>query len=148
MVQDPSSGPKADVLGRLLDFLRGLLSREPVRLAIVRRYADANGSYVGELYMEQTLRRKHDVLTGYVMIGASLDSFPLMQGGVHGGAWGWLDTDNDFLAPMPPGKLRVGSLDPFDNDNVRRMVARMPKRTMTLIIQNRFIEHVMERKEC
>jgi hypothetical protein len=131
----------------MIQWLRNLFSRKPVRLAIVRRYADANGSYVGELYMDQAVRRKHDTFTGYAMIGVSLDTLPLDWVDDPATWCGFtLDTMNDFLAPMTLYTVRVGALDPQDNDNVRKMVARLPRRNMTLVIQNRFIEHVMEPK--
>jgi hypothetical protein len=131
------------MLNKLFSFLRGLFNRSPVRFAIVRRYADANGSYVGELYMEQTVKN----VISYNMIGASLDTLPLESAEVlTAGVAFDLDTKNDFLIPMPLGTLRVGALDPKDNDRVRRMVASLPRRRMMLVVQNRFIEHVMERK--
>ncbi len=130
---------------RLLGFLRSLFSHRPVRLAIVRRYQDANGSYVGELYMEQTVKN----VTSYNMVGVSLDSMPFGAG--MGGSTSLLvrdrlDTANDFLAHMPPNTVRVGALDPRDNDAVRRMVSDLPRRNMTLAVQNCFIEHVLEPK--
>jgi len=134
------------MIRRLFDFVRSMLSPPSVRLAIVRRYQDANGNYVGELYMDQTIKRRHDTLAGYTMIGASLDSLPLSFD-ESSMVWG-LDTRNDFLAHMPRAVVRVGALDPKDNDGVRRMVAKLPRRNMTLVIQNRFIEHVMDRKPC
>ena len=129
------------VLSRLLDFFRGLFSPEPVRLAIVRRYRDANGSNVGELYIEQ----EHNGIRTYNMIGMSLDTLPFELLRPTGLTWGTLDTDNDFLAPMSSYCVRVGALSPQDNDNVRKMVAKLPRRRMTLTVQNRFIEHVLER---
>jgi len=125
----------------MIDFIKGLFRRAPVRLAIVRRYADANGSYVGELYMEQ----EQNGIRSYRMIGASLDTLPLdIDLTLRVNMAYVLDTENDFLAYMPAGRLRVGALDPQDNDRVRRMVARLPRRRMTLVVQNRFIEHVLE----
>lgn len=113
-----------------------LFSREPVKLAIVRRYEDANGSYVGELYMEQITKG----ITAYNMIGASLDSMPfeIRKDRLAPRDDFELDTDRDFLAHMPRLCVRVGALDPADNDRVRKMVARMPQKRMTLVIQNRF----------
>jgi len=123
---------------KLINFIRGLFSRKPVRLAIVRRYQDANGNYVGELYMETEK-------LGYGMIGVSLDSMPLEVGTLHNMS-SWLDTYNDFLAYMPENRIRVGSLDPADNDSVRCMVAGLPRKGMTLTVQNGFIEHPTEIK--
>ncbi len=109
-----------------------------VRFAIVRRYTDANGHYIGELYLE--LPDSH----GYRMIGVSLDSLPLAYtGGKH-----WkLDTANDFLAPMPKNTVRVGAVDPDGNDYTRSYVASLPKWDMSLMIQNRFIEYILESKK-
>jgi hypothetical protein len=122
------------------------LNPEPVKLAIVRRYQDANGSFVGELYLYNVVTRRHDTVTGYQMIGASLDTLPLELGQEQTTVFA-LDTGNDFLAPMPPMTLRVGAMEPKDNDSVRRMIRRLPRRNMTLIVQNRFIEHVLDTKE-
>jgi len=130
---------------RFIGWLRGLLGSEPVRLAIVRRYADANGSFVGELYLYDTVYRKHGDVTGFRMVGVSLDTLPFdaqNETDVFG-----LDTRSDFLEPMPPMTVRVGAHEPKDNDAVREMVRGLPRRNMTLIVQNRFIEHVMEPKE-
>lgn len=129
----------------LLPFIRNLFSRQPIRLAIVRRYQDANGSYVGELYLHETVKRQHDTLEGYVMIGASLDTLP--YDAQEGGRFS-LDTRNDFLVPMLPDVLRVGSLVPQDNDAVRRRVSRMPRRRVRLTIHNRFIEAAQEPRQC
>ena len=134
-----------DLLERLYNqmvgWLQSLFKVKPVRLAIVRRYEDANGNYVGELYLEQEQKG----VFSYRMIGASLDSMPFEVGTLHGMA-SWLDTHNDFLAYMPENRIRVGALDPKDNDAVRLMVAKLPKRNMSLTVQNGFIEHVMEKR--
>jgi hypothetical protein len=129
------------MLTKLYTWLRSLFSRAPVRLAIVRRYADANGSYVGELYMEGSFSG----VNAYRMIGVSLDTLPLDWRDAP--EWiGWhLDTTRDFLAWMPHGVVRVGALDPADNDHIRQTVRKLPRRNMTLVIQNRFIEHVLDK---
>lgn len=127
-------------MDKILQLLRELFAPRPVRLAIVRRYRDANGSNVGELYIEQ---ERGGVRT-YNMVGMSLDTLPFELSRPIGLSGGTLDTDNDFLAPMPNYRVRVGALSPQDNDSVREMVARLPRRRMTLTVQNRFIEHVLE----
>ena len=114
-------------------WLKRLCDFSSIQLAIVRRYADANGHYVGELYAMQG--------KAYVMIGASLDSLPLEY---TGGRMWRLDTKRDFLAPMPRNVVRVGAVEPENNEYVRRIVARMPRMNMSLLVQNRFIERVME----
>lgn len=129
----------------LLSFIRALFSREPIRLAIVRRYQDANGSYVGELYRFDTVSRRADTFMGYRMIGMSLDTLAL---DFHEENTVWsLDTRHDFLEPMPKGVVRVGSLTPEDNDNVRREIGNVPRWRIRLEVQNRFIEHVMDARE-
>lgn len=123
------------MLGPLFMWLRSLLRPEPVRLAVVRRYCDANGAHVGELYLE-----RHGY--GYSMVGVSLDTLPLDWQDDCGHAAFRLDTVSDFLAPIGPNILRVGALEPGDNDAVRGMVAALPRRGLELAIQNRFIERV------
>lgn len=118
----------------------GLLNPKPVKLAIVRRYTDANGAYVGELYLYQDYGR----ITGYAMIGMSLDTLPLDTSETTVFT---LDMGNDFLAPIPPMTLRVGAMEPRDNDAVRLMICRLPRRNMSLQIQNRFIEHILAPRE-
>lgn len=125
------------------DWLRSFVDRQPIRLAVVRRYCDANGSYVGELYMAQ----EQNGVSSYRMIGASLDTFPLNATRLLENEPAYaIDTANDFLAPMMACRIRVGAIDPQDNDKVRQMVRRMPKYHMSFIIQNRFVEHVLERE--
>jgi hypothetical protein len=130
------------MIDKLINFIHHLFSRKPVRLAIVRRYQDANGNYVGELYIGQ--RVNNDYL--YNMIGVSLDSLPLdvpHDLGLLISDFD-LDTAHDFLAYMPSHCVRVGALDPADNDNVRAMVAVLPRKRMTLAVHNGFIEHPTE----
>lgn len=118
-------------------------NKSPVMLAIVRRYADANGCYVGELYI-------YGVIAGigsYRMIGASLDSLPFSSDKMVPSQLTYvLDTAQDFLAPMAANTVRVGALEPADNDSVRRLVASFSARPIKLVIQNGFIEHVMARE--
>jgi hypothetical protein len=134
-----------NIYNMLTYWLVGLFDRHPIRLAIVRRYADANGNYVGELYMEGTFAG----VSAYRMIGVSLDSLPLewadMQG-ITAKQEFLLDTKHDFLAFMPPETIRVGAIDPAENDKVRAMIGRLPRKRISLIIQNRFIEHVLMKK--
>jgi len=133
------------MMSKLINYVLSLFKARPVRLAIVRRYCDANGSYVGELYLEQ----EQGGVGSYRMIGASLDTLPFEIGNGQtysvGDLRNVLDTANDFLAFMPAKRIRVGAMSPQDNDSVRAMVARLPRRNMTLVVQNRFIEHVLEK---
>lgn len=115
---------------------RNLTDRRPLRLTVVRRYPDANDNLVGELY---ALRDGQ-----YTLIGVSLDSLPRDSKLVR-----WpetshvLDTGHVFTDPMPSNRLRVGHSDPALNDGVRRMVGDTPRRNISIVVQNRFIEHIL-----
>ena len=128
----------------LIQALRGMFNHELVHLAVVRRYADANHNYIGELYM-------YGMFAGvgaYKMIGASLDSFPLELGSLSlADEPGALDLLHDFLAPMGANTLRVGATEPKDNMSVRYMIERIPRRNIRIVIQNKFIEYVMDKRK-
>jgi hypothetical protein len=114
--------------------------RRAYSLAIVRRYTDANGSFVGELYLLGTFAG----VLSYQMIGYSLDTLPF---DTHTPESFDLDTKHDFLAAMPVGCVRVGAQHPRDNDAVRKHIAKLAaKGTLALQVQNRFIEHVLDKK--
>lgn len=141
-------GRKMDSLTKLFKSLAsrfiGLFDKQPVHLAMVRRYADANGHYVGELYMYGTFAG----IGTYRMIGASLDSFPLALGSLALCDWPRaLDLEYDFLAPMADNVFRVGAIEPKDNEQVRKLVSKLPRRNIRLVIQNRFIERILENKQ-
>jgi hypothetical protein len=133
------------LLTKFYIWLRGLFDTRPVHLAIVRRYADANGSFVGELY-------KYDTFAGigsYRLVGCSLDTLPFDLGYLSlADEPGTLDLEHDFLAPIAANTLRVGAAEPENNENVREMIGELPHRNIRLIIQNRFVEHIMERKNA
>lgn len=114
-------------------------TKKTYSMAIVRRYCDANGSFVGELYLLGTFMG----VLGYQMIGMSLDTLPFDAKELREFN---LDVDHDFLAPMPEGCVRVGSQDPRDTDAVRASVRKLAKEgKIALQVQNRFVEHVMSR---
>jgi hypothetical protein len=48
---------------------------------------------------------------------------------------------------MPPMTLRVGAFEPKDNEKIKKMIRKLPRRNMTLLVENRFIEHVLGPKE-
>lgn len=127
------------MLTRLYTYVRGLFNHTPALFTVVRRYQDAHNHYVGELYL-------YSIVLGvgaYRLIGCSLDSFPVYMT-FYEDAGMCLDLAHDFLAPMPADTLRVGAQIPQDNDSVRRMMGRIPRRNIRLVIQNRFVERVME----
>lgn len=125
------------MLTRLYIWLLSFLHPRPVRLAIVRRYADANGHYVGELYELSAIGG----VSAYRQIGVSLDSLGYDVANAKASDF---DYANDFLAPMLWSCIRIGALDPGENDRTRHYVATLPKGDMQIIIQNRFIEHVLQ----
>jgi hypothetical protein len=130
-----------NALGGILQGLVPSFTPKTYSLAIVRRYTDANGSFVGELYLLGTFAG----ILGYQMIGVSLDTLPFdCQNGVPSFD---LDTEHHFLDAMPVGCVRVGASDPQDNDAVRDNVRRLAETgKITLTVSNRFIEHVMQSK--
>lgn len=128
------------MLTRLIDYIIKLFSNKTYSLAIVRRYTDANGAYVGELYLLGTFCG----VLGYNQIGMSLDTLPFDCS--LGVAQFKLDTKGDFLQPMPENTVRVGAQDPRDTPAVREHVGRLSRRAkIQLIIQNRFVEHVLSK---
>lgn len=105
---------------------------ERIKLTICRRYLDANGYYIGELYDSRG-----------VLLGASLDNYAYddsMLGACHVIR---LDAVNDFLQPMLSGTVRVGGLCPGDHKRVQSYVAELDRWCYLVFdIQNRFIEDV------
>jgi len=81
----------------------------------------------------------------YHMIGMSLDSFPLdLKAVAMYESSNVLDLKHDFLAPMGKNTLRVGAVEPKDNEQMSRMMGKMPRRNIRVAIQNRFVEHVLK----
>lgn len=127
------------LFSQLLVWLYQAARPKTYSMAIVRRYCDANGSFVGELYLLGTFCG----VLGYQMIGMSLDTLPF---DVREALEFNLDTEQDFLAPMPIGCVRVGAQDPRDTDAVRANVRKLAvEGRIVLQVQNRFVEHVMSR---
>lgn len=109
-----------------------------IELTIVRRYVDAQGNYIGELYEGQG-RQSH-------MIGVSCDNFPLdadmspIEGRVN------VCYSKSFLEPMPASTLRVGAWEPTDNERVQAYVGKRRLNIVHIGVMNRFVEHVMNGK--
>ncbi len=130
-----------NMLTQFYNYICGLFDHTPVHLVIVRRYADANGHYVGELYMQGVFAG----VSSYRLVGCSLDSFPLELGALSlADEPTALDLLHDFLAPMLSNTLRVGATAPEENEKVLQTIARIPRRNIRLVIQNRFIEFILE----
>jgi hypothetical protein len=132
------------MLTKFYTWLRGLFDSSPIHLAIARRYQDANGHYIGELYMYSTFAG----VGTYRLVGCSLDSLALDLTSLSlGDEPDTLDLEHDFLAPMAANTLRVGAAEPEDNEAVRKMIGKLPRRNIRLVIQNRSIERILEGKQ-
>lgn len=110
-----------------------------VYLTVVRRYVDAQGHYIGELY-EGNGRESR-------MIGASCDNWPLDADtkplpGFPNVCW-----RKSFLESLPANTLRVGALEPQDNAKVQEYVAMRRFLPLRITIANRFVEHVLGQKD-
>jgi hypothetical protein len=132
------------MINKILHWLYSLFDSRLVHLAIVRRYTDANGNFVGELYMYNTFAG----IGSYRLAGCSLDSlaFDLTSLSLADEPR-TLDLEHDFLEPMQANTLRVGAIEPGYNDLVRQMIGRLKRKNIRLVIQNKFIEHILEPKK-
>lgn len=123
------------MLQRLYKRILNGFKSDSVHIAIVRRYLDANGHYIGEWYLKNTV-------TGVsTMMGASLDNLPfdqIYQSGIT------LDYRHDFLTTLAPNTVRVGAIDPKDAAHVFNIAVDLEGRFIEADIYNRFIEAVME----
>lgn len=120
-------------LRRLKAIAYATFNRTPVAMTIIRRYLDAKGNFIGELYL-------HDGDKPAYMIGMSCDTYPFEAEGV---LYPIIDTDNDFLVPMPEFMLRVGAMTPDENDRIRDQIDMFRYRVVQVNVQNRFCETVL-----
>ncbi len=109
-------------------------------LTVVRRYVDAQGHFIGELY-EGTGREAH-------MIGASCDNWPLDADtsplpGFPSVCW-----RKSFLDALPKNTLRVGSFEPESNARVQAYVAMRRWLPLRVTVHNRFVEYILEQKKA
>lgn len=109
---------------------------DPVYFTVVRRYADAQKNFIGELYEGNGRDAK--------MIGASCDNWPLNAdvSGLPGRPK--LCWKKDFLAPLPANTLRVGAMEPKDNKTVQSYIASRQLSPIRITVLNRFVEHILE----
>ena len=107
-----------------------------ITLTIVRRYADAQKNYIGELYEGVGREAK--------MIGASCDNWPLdadikpLEGRPS------ICYSKSFLDPLPAATLRVGAHEPENNAKVQEYVGLRRYNTIRVTVLNRFVEYVLE----
>lgn len=102
-----------------------------MNLAIVRRYVDMNGRFIGELYLNGT------------MIGASQDNLPLEY---KGGRLWFLDTWRSFLSPLTWRTVRVGGTAPDNDKATRRKVRWLVPFSTRLRVENRFVDDIVKAK--
>ena len=108
-----------------------------VSLTIVRRYVDAQGHYIGELYVsevEGTLAH---------MIGATCDNLPLNADIATRFTQPVICYSYSFLDPLPANTARIGAFEPSLNAIVQEYIALRRFNRMRVIVHNRFVEHVM-----
>lgn len=122
-------------VSQIAAFVYACYDSRPVLMTVIRRYLDAKGNYIGELYLHETGKPAH-------MIGMTCDTFPLGAEFVLNPI---IDTDHDFLDPMPMMRMRVGSMTPDENDRIRGMIAWFKFKDVRVNVQNRFCETILER---
>jgi hypothetical protein len=127
----------------MLSFVRAVwyFIRHPLTvldLTVVRRYADAQNNFIGELY------EGHDRTSR--MIGYSCDNWPLDADMSPLPLNPRLCYDKSFLDPLPANTLRVGAIEPENNSRVQEYVALRRYLPLRVTVLNRFVEHVMEIK--
>lgn len=104
-----------------------------VQLTVVRRYADAQGHYIGELYDDNGRSAR--------MIGVSCDNLALDSKAAASSVLRW---NEEFTAPMKANTLRVGGQVPEVNAHVWEYVALRRFCTVRIAILNRFVEYILE----
>jgi hypothetical protein len=107
-----------------------------IHLTVVRRYADAQKNFIGELYEGDGRDAR--------MIGASCDNWPLNADSSplpHNPRLCW---QQDFLAPLPKNTLRVGAMEPENNKSVQDYIAIRRFSVIRITVLNRFVEYILE----
>lgn len=107
-----------------------------VHLTVVRRYADAQKNFIGELYEGEGRSAK--------MIGASCDNWPLNADASPLPGAPRICWKEEFTSPLPSNTLRVGALEPKDNQSVQDYIAIRRFCIIRVTVLNRFVEHILE----
>jgi len=121
----------------LILFLKALLyilahPFEPVHYTIVRRYADAQKHFIGELYEGDGRYAR--------MIGMSCDSLSLEVAPNKPGHVQW---GVSFLDPMLPDTIRAGGATPDEQVYTREYVSLRRFSPVRITVLNRFVEHIL-----
>jgi|ERR1019366_5139340 hypothetical protein len=124
----------------MLSFLRAIVyvalhPFDVFSVTVVRRYVDAQGHYIGELYEGNSREAR--------MIGASCDNWPLDAETKPLPMMPTICYSKSFLEPLPPNTLRVGAMLPKDNAMVQAYVSARRWLPLRVTVLNRFVEHVM-----
>ena len=107
-----------------------------VKLTIIRRYVDAQGHYIGELYEDGR------------MIGASCDNWPLDTRLHDLLAAPRLCWRHSFLEPLPVSTIRVGGTEPAAHAVIQRHIADRRFCAKKIVVVNRFVEYVLESRNA
>lgn len=124
------------MLLKLRAFFYWLRHPATVHLAVVRRYLDAQKNFIGELYMGEGREAR--------MIGVSCDNLPFNAGESNQPVAAQMCWRKDFLAPLEPNTVRVGSQEPATNAAVQHEIALRQYCPFKIVVFNRFIEHILE----
>lgn len=122
------------ILSRIAAFAYACYNTSPVVMTVIRRYIDAKGNYIGELYL-------HEMGKPACMIGMTCDTFPFEVEYVLGPI---IDTDHEFTDPMPMMRMRVGAMTPDENDRIREQISWFKYKDVRVNVQNHFCETVLE----
>lgn len=106
---------------------------ETVYITVVRRYADAQKRFIGELYVGEGRTAK--------MIGMSCDNLLLKVEGKTAGRIRW---GQDFTVDMPANTVSVGGVEPQDQAAVHDFFSLRRFCPHRVSILNRFVEHILE----
>lgn len=132
---------KHDIGGNMLQSIRLFLCAiafvichpfDILYLTVVRRYVDAQGNFIGELYEGND--------RAAMMIGASCDNWPLDADARPLPAHSSLCWKEQFTAPLPNNTLRVGAWDAKDNAKVQEYIAIRRFCVLRVTVLNRFVE--------
>ena len=104
---------------------------DTLNVTIVRRYADAQGHFIGELYQDNR------------MIGYSCDNWPLNADTTPLPMHPRVCWRKSFLDPLPVNTMRVGAMEPENNARVQEYVAVRRWLPLRVTVHNRFIQHVL-----
>lgn len=121
-------------------FFYAVHNPDTVYITIVRRYADAQKRFIGELYLGTERNAQ--------LLGASCDNLPFNVGldyeGIRAPVRCALEFKYDFLAPLPENTIRVGGWKPEENELVRQEISKRRYCRVKVFILNRFVEHILE----